>query len=181
METSPVQSKFIIMKYKLTEETINVYGRTLHRIECVEPFKDIEAGDKGGFVESENNLSQDGGAWVYGDAMVYGGAWVYGDAWVCDDARVYDHAVVYGHAEVYGHALVYGHARVSGINDYIVFKNSWSSGRHFTWTRSNDKWKVGCFYGTGAELIKKAYKDSENSGRHYEAYVNFVEQLKAME
>lgn len=29
-------------------------------------------------------------------------------------------------------------------------------------------WKVGCFYGTGEELIKKAYKDSEKIGREYE-------------
>lgn len=67
-----------------------------------------------------------------------------------------------------------------GNADYIVFKNSWSSGRYFTWTRSNDMWKVGCFYGTGEELIKKAYADSEESGKHYEAYVKFVEQIKTL-
>ena len=42
-------------------------------------------------------------------------------------------------------------------------------------------WKVGCFYGTGQELIDKAYRDSKDSGKHYEAYVNFVEQLEALE
>ena len=35
-------------------------------------------------------------------------------------------------------------------------------------------WKVGCFYGTGEELIAKAYKDSELSGREYERVVNYV-------
>ena len=35
-------------------------------------------------------------------------------------------------------------------------------------------WKVGCFYGTGKELITKAYKDSEISGREYERVVNYV-------
>jgi hypothetical protein len=39
-------------------------------------------------------------------------------------------------------------------------------------------WKVGCFYGTGQELIEKAYRDSEVSGKHYEAYVEFVEKLE---
>ncbi len=39
-------------------------------------------------------------------------------------------------------------------------------------------WAVGCFYGTGEELIKKAYKDSKISGDHYKAYVDFVEHLK---
>jgi hypothetical protein len=38
-------------------------------------------------------------------------------------------------------------------------------------------WKVGCFFGTGEELIKKAYADSELSGRCYEASVRYVEQL----
>ena len=38
-------------------------------------------------------------------------------------------------------------------------------------------WKVGCFYGTGEELIKKAYKDSEISGREYERVVNYVESM----
>lgn len=38
-------------------------------------------------------------------------------------------------------------------------------------------WSVGCFYGTGDELIKKAYADSEESGRKYELYVNLVKEL----
>ena len=62
-------------------------------------------------------------------------------------------------------------------HDYIVFKNWWSSGRYFTWTRSNNMWNVGCFYGTGEELIAKAYKDSESSGREYERIVKYVESI----
>lgn len=42
-------------------------------------------------------------------------------------------------------------------------------------TKSNHMWCVGCFYGTGQELIEKAYADSETSGQNYEHYVNFVE------
>ena len=38
-------------------------------------------------------------------------------------------------------------------------------------------WKVGCFYGTGEELIAKAYKDSELSGREYERIVRYVESI----
>lgn len=62
--------------------------------------------------------------------------------------------------------------------DYIVFKNFWSSGRYFTWTRSNNKWKAGCFHGTGEELINKAYVDSEKSGREYERVVRHLIKLK---
>jgi hypothetical protein len=33
-------------------------------------------------------------------------------------------------------------------------------------------WLVGCFYGTGEELVKKAYKDSKLSGDCYKAIVD---------
>ena len=81
----------------------------------------------------------------------------------------------------YGDAWVYGDARVYGDADYIVFKNTWSSGRYFTYTKSNKNWRVGCFYGSGAELVEKAYKDSKKSGDFYKAYVDFVEKLEEIE
>ena len=81
----------------------------------------------------------------------------------------------------YGDAWVSGNAWVYGNADYIVFKNTWSSGRYFTYTKLNKKWKVGCFYGSGAELVEKAYKDSKKSGDFYKAYVEFVEKLEAIE
>ena len=138
-------------KYKLTEETKEWCGHTLHRIEALKDFGDVKAGDKGGWIEKEENLSHQGDAWVYDSARVYDSAWVSGSARVSDSA------------------------------DYIVFKNWWSSGRYFTWTRSNNMWKVGCFYGTGEELIKKAYADSEKSGREYERVVKYVESILADE
>ena len=126
-------------KYKLTDECITIGEHKLYRIEALKDFGWVRKGDKGGFIESEDNLSQ------------------RGDCWVSDDANVY------------------GNAKIECISDYIVFKNWWSSGRYFTWTRSNNMWRVGCFYGTGAELIAKAYKDSELSGREYERVVKYVE------
>ncbi|HIC0258176.1 TPA: hypothetical protein ACWZRV_001084 [Streptococcus agalactiae] len=82
-----------------------------------------------------------------------------------------------GNAWVTGNARVSGNAWVETSNDYIVFKNNWSSFRWFTYTKSNKMWRVGCFYGTGDELIKEAYADSEESGRKYELYVNLVKEL----
>ena len=194
-------------KYKLTNETIHVDGHTLHRIEALTDFSDVYKGDKGGFVESEDNLSQKGDCWIYGTAKVYGNAMVYGNAEVYDTAevcgnarvlgnasicgnakiwgnasisdyvRVYDNARVSGNARVYGNAKICGDAKVKSASDYIVFKNWWSSGRYFTWTRINNMWSVGCFYGTGEELIAKAYKDSELSGREYERVVKYVESI----
>lgn len=77
----------------------------------------------------------------------------------------------------YGNARIGGVATVFANTDYIVFKNWWSSGRYFTWTRSNNKWNVGCFFGTGDELVAKAYRDSEKSGREYERVVKYVNDI----
>ena len=171
-------------KYKLTEETINVNGITLYRIEALRDFANVKKGDKGGFVEKEDNLSQKDNCWVYGNAKVFENAEISFYTKVYDNAKVYGYAEVQGNAKVYGNAevrtdaCIYGDAVIDSIGDYIVFKNFWSSGRSFTWTRSNDMWKVGCFYGTGEELIEKAYKDSEISGREYERIVKYVETIK---
>ena len=122
---------------------------------------------------------------MYGNARVYGNAKVYGNAWVYVDAKVYDNAKVYGNAEVsdnakvYSNAEVHGNAKVHSNADYMTFKNSWSSGRWFTYTASNKKWSVGCFYGTGDELVRKAYSDSELGGKCYEAIVRAVETIEA--
>ena len=112
-------------KFELTtEQKINWFGRTLYRIKACISFTttsgdEVKAGDPGGFVEKESNLSHDGKAWVYGDAEVWGNAEVCGNAAVCGDAEVCGNAKVYGDAEVCGDAKVYGNAAVCG--DASVF------------------------------------------------------------
>lgn len=76
------------MKYRLTDETKEWFGRTLHRIEALKSFGDMSAGEKGGWIEKEENLSQEGSCWVYGNAQVCDNAQVCGNAWVCGDAQV---------------------------------------------------------------------------------------------
>ena len=167
-------------KYRLLEnDTITINGRTLYRIEALRDFADVRKGDKGGYVESEDNLSQKDDCWVSGNAVVSDNAEVSGKAWVYGNAVVSGNAVVCGNARVYGSAEVSGNARVYGSADYYVGKNVWSSGRYFTYTRSNRMWLVGCFYGTGEELIRKAYQDSEVSGREYKRVVEYVEAMYA--
>ena len=80
-----------------------------------------------------------------------------------------------GDAIVGGSARIYGTAVVSCIRDYAVYKNTWSSGRWFTYTRSDGMWTVGCFRGTGDELVAKAYRDGKLSGQCYEAIVRAQE------
>ena len=114
---------------------------------------------------------------VYHNARVFGNAIIRDNAIVRGDARIFDYVIVCDNAEVRGEVNVCGDAMISSDKDYIVFKNWWSSGRYFTWTRSNNMWKVGCFYGTGEELIAKAYADSEEKGREYEYIVKYIERI----
>ena len=149
--------------WEFTGETKIHLGTTLKRIRASVGFElkcgvVIGKGELGGWIEKESNLSGD--AWVYGNAKVYGDALVYGDA------------------EVSGNAEVFDDAEVKSSEDYCVYKNTWSSLRWFTYTRSNKMWSVGCFHGTGAELIAKAYKDSEKSGKCYEAIVKAQEAIE---
>ena len=119
-------------KYELTEETINVFGKTLHRIRATRDFSNVHAGDLGGFIENELNLSHDRDTWVYGNAWAYGEARVYGNALVSGEARVYGNALVSGDARVYGNALVSGDARVEGKalvgGDALVYGKALVSG-----------------------------------------------------
>ena len=84
------------------------------------PGAGVKAGDLGGWVEHEHNLSHDGDGWVGGDAKVLGSAQVAGDAQALAGAvvtgytRVADSAVVRGHAWVAGYAYVSGRAELSG-------------------------------------------------------------------
>jgi hypothetical protein len=85
-------------KYELTAETKEIGGKILHRIRALVdiPGNDVKAGDLGGWIEVERNLSQKGAAWVADEARVMG------EALVMDSARVTDTALVMGSAWVTG-------------------------------------------------------------------------------
>ena len=87
-------------KYKLTEETINVDGRTLYRIEALKDFGNVRKGEKGGFIEKESNLSQNGDCWVYDNAKVYGNAVVFDYAEVCGYSKLFGNAVIRDNTKV---------------------------------------------------------------------------------
>ena len=122
------------MKYKLTEDKKNIEGNIVYRIQAVQEFSDVKEGDFGGWIESEDNLSQDGNCWVYGDAVVRGRAkvldnakikdnvMVFDYAQVSDDAVLCDYAQASDNARVYGKAMMFGWSRA--YNNAEVFGNS---------------------------------------------------------
>ena len=110
-------------KYEIiTRNSIVHNGRTLYRIRALKDFvnvlgEQIRKGELGGYVESENNLSQEGDCWISGKAKVY------------DDANVFDNACVYGAAEVFDKAEICNNACISGsakiYNNAKIYDNAY--------------------------------------------------------
>ena len=146
-------------KFKLTSEFIvDISGVKLFRIKALIEFGNVKAGDLGGYIEKEENLSHMGDAWIYGDAQISGNAQVFGNARVFGDAQVFGNARVFGNAWVSGDAWIYGDARVSGDKDYAYAHGFGSCNRTTTFFRLKDGdvgVRCGCFYGTLAQFRDK--------------------------
>ncbi len=104
-------------KYELIKESKTDTGICeIFRIRALRGFGDIKAGDVGGYVAGEHNLSHDGAAWIADDAQVTGNARVSENALVCDfawvsgDSRISGDAIVGGWAEVKSGSLISGNA-----------------------------------------------------------------------
>lgn len=181
------------------------YAVVTSRAKVLDDAKVCDYAVIGGCAEISNNATIKGRAFVTESAKIYdytiikdnvyirGKVIIKGDSLIRDNAHIYGNAklegcCIGGRVEIYDNVIISkgitievgifkGNAVISSNKDYIVFKNWWSSGRYFIWTRSNNMWSVGCFYGTGKELIEKAYKDSTLSGREYERIVKYVESI----
>ena len=148
-------------KYELTNETREFYGRVLHRIRALKDFGSVRAGDLGGWVETEDNLSQFGACWVYGDAQVCGSARVYGDA------LVYGNAVITGcmHIQKKRDCLTVG--PVGSRNNFTTFAKD---------QNGNVAVSCGCFYGTLDEFSEKVWAThgNNNFGVEYRAAIELA-------
>ena len=134
-------------KFELTTEFItSMFGKKLFRIKALIEFGNVKAGELGGFVEKEENLSHDGNAWVCENAWVCGNAVVCENAWVC------------GNAEVCGNAVVRGNA------DYACIKGFGTEFRHTTFYKTKEDGigvKCGCFNGS-LEQFREQVKETRN-------------------
>ena len=149
-------------KYELTSETKIVFGHILYRIKALSSFGYVSAGDLGGFLESEKNLSQNGNAWVSGNARVYG------------------NAEVSGNAEVYGSDRVSGNAEVSKIGSIFWIGAVGSRNDTATFFRCTDgvvRVTCGCFFGNLDEFAKKVRK-THGDNDHAKVYMLAIDMAK---
>ena len=144
-------------KYELTSETKVFLGKTLYRIKALVQFGNVNAGDLGGWIEKEENLSQYGNAWVSGNAEVY------------------------GNAEVSGNARVSGNAEVCKIGTVFWIGAIGSRNGTTTFFRCKDG-KIyvscGCFLGDLEEFSDKV-KQTHGDNEHGRVYMLAIEMAKA--
>lgn len=93
-------------KYELTEETMEYCGYTLHRIRALKDFGSVKKGSLGGWIEGEENLSQEGDAWVADEAKVYALGLVRDNGQVFDNVEIYGEAVVRDNAKASGDVIL---------------------------------------------------------------------------
>ena len=155
-------------KFEVTSETKLWNGRTLYRIRALVAFRDVDAGELGGWIEKESNLSQDGNAWVFGNAEVYdnalvfGNARVYGNAWVSGNARVSDNARVYERRSIMWISVI------GSRDDTVTF---------FAQKGGIIGVTVGCFYGSIDEFAEKV-RATHGDNEHAKAYMLAIELAK---
>ena len=136
-------------KFELTNEHIEFCGRKLFRIRALIDFSCVKAGDLGGYIEKDVNLSQSGNAWVSGNARVSGDAWVSGNAWVFGDS------------------------------DYACVKGFGTEHRNTTFFREKDggaKVRCGCFFGTIAEF--RAQVRNKRKGKIAKEYLMIADLME---
>ena len=129
----------------------------------------VKAGDRGGLIESEGNLSHAGTCWVSGSAQVCDSARVSGSAQVSSSARVSGSAWVSGSAQVSGSAHVYGSARVSGDADLskpehlltVLVQASCQYRATLNRTRDGHRLTVGCWDDDGVDEFEQMILSDE--------------------
>ena len=149
-------------KYELTEETKVIGGKTFFRIRALRSFRDIEAGDLGGFIENERNLSHGG------------------NAWVGDNAKVCGNAKVSGNAQVSGDTRFNGNGLINSNDDYLCERGLGSHNRSASFFKCKDGHihvLCGCFSGNLDEFENKVKIEHGNS-KYAKEYLGFIEVVK---
>jgi len=102
-------------KYELTDETIEWKGHILHRIKAIKEIFIVKKGQLGGFIEKEDNLSQEQICWANYNAKVYDNAKVSGESQIYNNAQIFGNSVIRDTVSIYGNAQIFDYADISGF------------------------------------------------------------------
>lgn len=97
----------------ISDGEMSIVEIKLYRIQALKTFTKpggynpvVHVGELGGYVESEDNLSQQGSCWIFDKARVKDGGKVLDDAIVYDKCLVSKNSIVRGRSVVGGHCFV---------------------------------------------------------------------------
>lgn len=177
------------MKYELTDKCIEFEGTKVYRIRALKTSWNDYKGELGGYVESEDNLSQNGDCWVTGNAIVCK------DAYVAGNAFVKDNAIITNDADIHGKTLVGGNSRIENVTiknggfdgahivsptDWCYFDNFGSRDSYTTAFRTKDatiRVVCGCFNGTLKEFSEQV-KEIHGTNIYAREYEKMIELIK---
>ena len=101
-----------VHKYLDGERFLLFRIQALKDITCVDYSSEriilVKAGDMGGYVETEDNLSQDGSCWVHENSYVYAGGKVSENAQILSGSDIVKGADVKGYTRIGKHTMVCG-------------------------------------------------------------------------
>lgn len=101
-------------KYIFTSEEVVLHGHTLHRIQATKDFCDVKAGDLGGLIENEKNLSQENTCWVYPGACAFEKSLIIDDAKLHEEVMAHGCCVIAENANLKGRIHIYGNSYITG-------------------------------------------------------------------
>ena len=107
--------KFVVTDTSVKSGPIDVF--MIRAIKDI-PRHRVKAGDYGGFVEHERNLSPDGDCWIAGNAVAANWSHVSGDALLKDDAKLLDRASIHERCVIADNVRMAGSSSAWG-NAYI--------------------------------------------------------------
>ena len=122
-------------KYKiLYDQKEEIYDNVfIYRIQALKDFDDVKAGDIGGYVQSENNLSQEGNCWIYNNAIAYNNSSVIDNAKIRNNVILSDNAIVMNESDIKDAAYIFGNSHIMGksqisgyphIDDFSIIKDA---------------------------------------------------------
>lgn len=139
-------------KYEMTNITMEFEERTLYRIRALKNFRNVKAGDLGGWVSDKYNLSQEGECWIYDEAKCMDNARMYHNSAMynnsvmcdfsemhgcsemhnysamCDNSRMYNCSAMYDNSRIYNDSKMYNNSRMfdnsAMYNNAVMLDNS---------------------------------------------------------
>ena len=98
-------------KYELIKESKTIFeGREVYRIRALKDFRNVRAGDVGGWVCSYNNLSQEGNCWIYGNAKCLDHARIFDNAMIIDNSKMFDKSKMYDNSMMCDNSMMYNNS-----------------------------------------------------------------------